>query len=244
MRWLGNLQRPALSARVARALALELRAMEFDVDFAPVADIHSNPNNPVIGDRAFGREAAQVARQMQAFIPAMQEQGIIACAKHFPGHGDTHTDSHLELPVVEEDPDRMIQREIVPFQAAIACGVGTIMTAHVLYPGFDEDDPATMSQKILKRLLREKLGFSGILISDDLEMKAALESLKKRMEQTATVREPVHAGQIIHVMGAKGGVGTTTVTITATDASGNSTSCTPRCRHWSWNWRIAGRGSG
>ena len=172
MQWLGNLGQPEFTARVAQAMALELRAMEFDLDFAPVADVHSNPKNPIIGDRAFATQAALVAEQIAAFIPAMQAEGIITCAKHFPGHGDTHTDSHLELPVVEEDPDRLMAREVLPFRAAIQAGVGTVMTAHVLYPGFDEENPATMSQKILRRLLREKLGFSQLLISDDLEMKA------------------------------------------------------------------------
>jgi beta-N-acetylhexosaminidase len=102
----------------------------------------------------------------------MQEQGIIACAKHFPGHGDTRVDSHLELPVVEEDPDRLLSRELLPFKASIQAEVGTIMTAHVLYPAFDEDYPATMSERIQSRILRKKLGFKGVLISDDLEMKA------------------------------------------------------------------------
>lgn len=172
MLWLGNVGRTTLSAAVGRAMALELRAMDFDLDYAPVADIHSNPQNPVIGDRSFGPSARGVIEQMVPFFQAMQEEGLIACAKHFPGHGDTRTDSHLELPVVEEDPDRLMEREIAPFAAAVRAGIGMVMTAHVLYPAFDEQWPATMSSRILGGILRKKLGYSGVIVSDDLEMKA------------------------------------------------------------------------
>jgi beta-N-acetylhexosaminidase len=172
MQFLGNLDRPDVTARVAARLALELRAMEFDLDFAPVVDVHSNPKNPIIGDRAFGTTPERVSAQIVPFITAMQESGLIACAKHFPGHGDTRTDSHLELPVVEEDPDRLLAREVAPFAAAARAGVGTMMTAHVLYPVWDEENPATMSERILRGILREQIGYQGVIISDDLEMKA------------------------------------------------------------------------
>lgn len=172
MQFLGNLDRPGVTARVATQMARELRAMHFDLDFAPVVDVHSNPQNPIIGDRAFGATPERVAQHACAFIEAMQAAGIIACAKHFPGHGDTRADSHLELPVVEEAPDRLWSREVAPFIEAARVGVGTVMTAHVLYPEWDEENPATMSEKILKGMLRQKIGYNGVLISDDLEMKA------------------------------------------------------------------------
>ena len=172
MRWVGNVGRPGFSRAIGAALARECHAVGFDLDFAPDADVDSNPKNPIIGDRAFGRGSEDVARHVAAFIEGMQGEGVIACAKHFPGHGDTATDSHLELPTVEKDLPELEHVEIPPFKASIAAGVGTIMTAHVVYPAWDADVPATMSPRILKTLLREKLGFDGVLISDDLEMKA------------------------------------------------------------------------
>jgi beta-N-acetylhexosaminidase len=172
MRWVGNLEDPAFTREVGRALALECRAVGFDLDFAPDADVDSNPKNPIIGDRAFSPDPRKAGRQVRAFIEGMQSEHCIACAKHFPGHGDTTTDSHLELPVVEKDPPDLDQVELIPFRAAIAAGVGTVMTAHVMYPGWDEKLPATMSSTIMRGILRERLGFQGLIISDDLEMKA------------------------------------------------------------------------
>jgi len=160
------------TSRVSYALAVELRAMGFNLNFAPVADVDSNPDNPVIGDRSFGREAPQVARHVVDFIQAHQRAGMIACAKHFPGHGDTSVDSHLDLPVVErEDPD-LRQLELVPFRAAVNAGVGSVMTSHVVYPAWDEDWPATLSPRISRAILREELGYDGLVFSDDMEMKA------------------------------------------------------------------------
>lgn len=161
-----------LTAAVARALARELRAMELDLDFAPVADVDSNPKNPVIGDRAFAADPDDVARHVAAFVPAMQAEGIAACAKHFPGHGDTHLDSHLELPVVEEELPRLRSRELVPFEAAIRAGVASIMSAHVVFPALDEELPATLSPRVIPSELRRRLAFDGVVFSDDLEMKA------------------------------------------------------------------------
>ncbi len=172
MRWVGNVDDTRLTASVARALARELRAMNFDLDFAPVADVDSNPKNPIIGDRAFSSRSANVAKHAAAFVTAMQDEGCIACAKHFPGHGDTATDSHLELPVVEKDPPDIEAVELPPFKACIQAGVGTIMTAHVVFPCWDERRPATMSPKIVETILRQKLGYTGVVFSDDMEMKA------------------------------------------------------------------------
>jgi beta-N-acetylhexosaminidase len=172
MRWVGNVKDVAFTAAVARALALEVRALGFDLDFAPDADVDSNPKNPIIGDRAFSSDARETAAHVAAFVTAMQEAGCIACAKHYPGHGDTATDSHLELPIVEKDPPDIEQVELPPFASAIAAGVATVMTAHVLYPAYDEQYPATMSPTILDGMLRQKQKFGGVIISDDLEMKA------------------------------------------------------------------------
>jgi beta-N-acetylhexosaminidase len=161
-----------LARRFAAALAAELRAVGITLDYAPVLDIHTNPKNPVIGDRAFSNDAATVARLGVAIIEELQRQGVAACGKHFPGHGDTSVDSHLELPLVEHPPDRIRRVECVPFEAATRAGVAFIMTAHVLVPSLDEERPATLSPRIVQKMLREELGFEGVILSDDLEMKA------------------------------------------------------------------------
>lgn len=170
MRALGN-GHPALAARFGRALARELRAVGVTLDYAPVLDVDTNPDNPVIGDRALSGEAGQVASLGAAVVDALQAGGVAACGKHFPGHGDTDADSHAELPVVSHAPDRLRAVELQPFRAAAAAGVATIMTAHVLYPALDDRLPATLSRRILG-LLRDELAFDGLLLSDDLEMAA------------------------------------------------------------------------
>jgi beta-N-acetylhexosaminidase len=157
---------------VSRGLARELRAMRFDLNFAPVADVDSNPDNPVIGDRSFARDPQEVAQHVATFIQGHHEVGVITCAKHFPGHGDTKVDSHLDLPVVEEELPRLLTRELVPFAAAVRAGVGTIMTSHVVFPALDEELPATLSPRVIPQLLRQRLGFDGLVLSDDMEMKA------------------------------------------------------------------------
>ena len=161
-----------MTEAVSRAMAQELRAMGFNLNFAPVADVDSNPDNPIIGDRSFSRNPQHVAQHLSTFLKAHQEEGIVACAKHFPGHGDTSTDSHLELPWVDRDEAGLRALELKPFEAAIQAGVATIMTSHVMYPSWDADYPATLSTKILKGILRKELGFNGLVFSDDLEMKA------------------------------------------------------------------------
>ena len=161
-----------LTHAVGTALARELRAMGFNLNFAPVADVDSNPANPIIGDRAFAERPEQVAQHVVPFLQAQQSEGIIACAKHFPGHGDTSQDSHLALPVVERSETELRRMELVPFRAAIAGGVGSVMTSHVVYPTWDEDFPATLSPAIVRDILRRELGFGRVVFSDDLEMKA------------------------------------------------------------------------
>jgi beta-N-acetylhexosaminidase len=172
MATLGRSGDPALAGRFARALGLELAAVGITLDYAPVLDIHTNPKNPVIGDRALAEKASDVARLGSAIVRGLQGEGIAACGKHFPGHGDTSTDSHLELPLVEHPLERLREVEFVPFGAAIAAQVAMIMTAHVFLPSLDERRPATLSRRIVNGLLREELGFDGVILSDDLEMKA------------------------------------------------------------------------
>jgi len=171
MATLGRSGDPALAERFARALASELKAVGITLDYAPVLDIHTNPKNPVIGDRALAETADAVGRLGAAIIRALQAEGIAACGKHFPGHGDTSTDSHLELPLVEHPPERLREVEFEPFRAAVAADVATIMTAHVLVPSLDEQVPATLSKRIVG-MLRGELNYQGVILSDDLEMKA------------------------------------------------------------------------
>ncbi len=173
---LGRSGSPELAARFAAALAAELKAVGITLDYAPVLDIHTNPKNPVIGDRALAEDADLVARLGAAIVNALQDGGVAACGKHFPGHGDTSVDSHLELPLVEHPPDRLRRVEFVPFRESIRAGVAFIMTAHVLVPSLDEDRPATLSPRIVQSLLREELEYPGVILSDDLEMKAIAKS--------------------------------------------------------------------
>jgi beta-N-acetylhexosaminidase len=172
-----------LAARFAAALASELRAVGINLDYAPVLDVHTNPANPVIGDRALSDRAEDVARLGRAVARGLQAAGVAACGKHFPGHGDTSTDSHEVLPVVEHDRRRLDAVELVPFRAAVAERVATIMTAHILVPALDADRPASFSPVIIDGLLKQTLGYDGVVISDDLGMKAATTS--RRQEDAA-----------------------------------------------------------
>jgi beta-N-acetylhexosaminidase len=171
MATLGRAGSDALAARFARALAAELRAVGISLDFAPVLDVHTNPANPVIGDRALSQDARLAALLGAAVVRELQNAGLAACGKHFPGHGDTTVDSHVDLPIVEHGPDRLRAIEFEPFRAAITAGVACMMTGHVLVPSLDERRPATLSAPIL-RLLRDELGFGGVILTDDLEMQA------------------------------------------------------------------------
>lgn len=158
--------------RVGLALGTELAALGIGWDFAPVLDVHTNPANPVIGNRAFGTTPEAVTAHALAFWRGLRAAGLVGCGKHFPGHGDTRTDSHLDLPVVEHAVERLRRVELAPFVAAARAGIDSIMTAHVLYPALDRERPATLSRRILTDLLRGELGFAGVIVSDDLGMKA------------------------------------------------------------------------
>ena len=168
---LGAADDPNLTREVAAATARGLKAVGINVDFAPVADVNNNPRNPVIAERAFGGEAAQVARHVVAFVQGLQAEGVAATVKHFPGHGDTEVDSHLALPQLDVDPERLAGLELVPFKAALAAGTAALMSAHIVVPHLD-DCPATLSRPILTDLLRDTLGFDGVIFSDALNMRA------------------------------------------------------------------------
>jgi beta-N-acetylhexosaminidase len=172
MRSLGATNKAALARQAGRAMGRELAAAGFNVNFAPVLDVDSNPANPVIGDRAFARTPGRVARLGLAFAEGLMDAGILPCGKHFPGHGDTSEDSHLALPEVARSLKALQRVELLPFRRAIAAGLPMLMSAHVRYPALDPDLPATLSYKILTKLLRHQMGFRGVVVSDDLAMHA------------------------------------------------------------------------
>jgi len=161
-----------LAYQYGRVLARELSAVGVNMDMAPVLDVNTNPDNPVIGDRALSSDFRRVARLGSRFVQGMQDNGVMAVGKHFPGHGDTMEDSHLTLPKVTTDADRIKSEDLAPFRKAVAAGVGGIMMAHVLYENLDEENPASLSSAIIKGLLREELRFSSLILSDDFEMLA------------------------------------------------------------------------
>ncbi len=163
--------------QVSAMMALELRSLGVNVSFSPVADIHSNPANPVINERAFGKTAEQVAHSAGICAQALRDGGIVPCAKHFPGHGDTSSDSHYSLPVVRASRPELASRELAPFRSLIKAGIEMIMSAHIVVPALDPQAQATLSPAIMKSLLRDELGFKGITIADALGMKAIHEAL-------------------------------------------------------------------
>ena len=167
---LGAIDDPALTESVAHDLGCDLAHAGITLDYAPDTDVNSNPDNPIIGVRAFGAEPGLVARQGAAFVRGLQSAGVAACAKHFPGHGDTAIDSHHAVPVIDRGRAELDACELVPFRAAIAAGAQAVMTGHLLVPAYDETLPATVSRRILTGLLREELGFDGLIVTDGIEM--------------------------------------------------------------------------
>ena len=163
----------AVAERVGRFIARELSACGIDLDYAPVLDVDTNPQNPVIGDRSFSRDPRRVARLGVALAQGLEKGGVASCGKHFPGHGDTSQDSHLTLPRLAHDKRRLWEVELVPFVAAARAGLASVMTAHVRFEAFDRL-PATLSPQSLA-LLRKDVEFKGCCISDDLEMRAISE---------------------------------------------------------------------
>lgn len=169
---LGATGEPRLAYKAAATMAKELTAVGINLNFAPCVDVNNNPDNPIIGTRSFGESPVMVARFGRQAVRGYQDHGMIACAKHFPGHGDTAQDSHVCIPVVSAPLKQMKRFELKPFCAAIRAGVSCVMTNHVLFPALDPENPATLSPRILNRLLREEMGFKGVIVADCLEMRS------------------------------------------------------------------------
>ncbi|HET8644687.1 MAG TPA: beta-N-acetylhexosaminidase [Vicinamibacteria bacterium] len=174
-RALGRTGDEQLARQMGEALANELSACGIRLDFTPVMDVDTNPANPVIGDRSFGSDPQLVGRMGVAVIHGLQDAGVAACAKHFPGHGDTDLDSHFALPAVDHSRSRLEEIELPPFRKAIEAGVASFMTAHVIVRELDDTVPATLSPRIVQGLLRDELRFEGVIFTDDMEMKAVSE---------------------------------------------------------------------
>ena len=171
---IGRTGSPQLAHEVGVALGRELRSVGIDIDFAPVLDVYSNPANTVIGDRAFSSDPQRVAEFGCALAAGLRAAGVIPCAKHFPGHGATVIDSHDDLPYDERDSAALEAVDLRPFQTAITQEIELLMTAHVVYPALDPQQPASLSSVIMNDLLRKRLGFQGVIVSDDLEMGAII----------------------------------------------------------------------
>ncbi|NRA34318.1 MAG: beta-N-acetylhexosaminidase [Polyangiaceae bacterium] len=186
---LGALGDIALIRRCAQVLGAQLAALGFNLDFAPVLDTNSNPDNPVIGDRSFSEDPAVVAKCGRAFAEGLHSVGIMSCGKHFPGHGDTATDSHLDLPHVGHSVERLEQIELRPFEV-LSDVLPSLMSAHVVFQALAEELPATLSRRIIEDRLRKQYGFQGLLFSDDLEMKA----LADRMSVEESAIGSIEAG--------------------------------------------------
>ncbi|MFD7130058.1 glycoside hydrolase family 3 protein [Streptomyces sp. NPDC059894] len=169
---LGAVDDVELTRQVAHELGRRLAACGVNFNWAPSADVNSDPGNPVIGVRSFGADPALVARHTAAYVTGLQTAGVAACTKHFPGHGDTAVDSHYALPRVDAGPELLAARELAPFRAAIAAGTRAVMSAHILVPALDPDRPATLSRPVLTDLLRGDLGYDGLIVTDGMEMRA------------------------------------------------------------------------
>jgi beta-N-acetylhexosaminidase len=188
----------SLARRIGEAIGRELSSVGIDIDYVPVLDVHSNPDNPVIGDRAFASDPETVARFGVAMMRGLRSGGVIPCGKHFPGHGDTAADSHHELPVVRRSRAGLERIELAPFRAAIAAGIPMLMTAHVLYPALDARRPATVSPAIIDRLLRRRMGFDGVVASDDLHMRAISEKQSIASAAVASIAAGVDQLLVCH----------------------------------------------
>jgi len=190
LRAVGAASDEAIARRVGQAIGGELAALGFTWDFAPVLDVDSNPDNPIIGDRSLSRDPEVVSHLGIALAEGLHESGVGSCAKHFPGHGDTLLDSHEDLPRLTHERSLLHDRELVPFAAAARAALPAIMTAHVVFEALDPERPATVSRAALTGLLRGELGFQGLVVSDDTEMKAVAD----RYEIESIVTEGLLAG--------------------------------------------------
>jgi len=170
---LGNTKDETLAYQVGKVMALEMRTLGINVDNAPVLDVYSNPNNTVIGDRSFGSDVNLVSRMGLSLAKGLEDNGVIPTFKHFPGHGDTETDSHSALPIINKSYEELSNLELMPFKSVIANGAKIIMTAHIALPDITGDNtPASLSKKILTDILRDDLGYDGLIITDGLNMKS------------------------------------------------------------------------
>jgi beta-N-acetylhexosaminidase len=199
---LGAVDDVALTEQVARAVAGDLGRLDINYTYAPTVDVNSERDNPVIGTRSFGDDPELVARHGAAFVRGLQEQGVAASAKHFPGHGATRTDSHHDLPVIDCDEETLRTRELVPFVAAIEAGVKTVMVAHVVFPQLDSL-PATLSRRITTGLLRDELGFDGAIVTDALDMQA----VRARWGLEGAAVKALIAGADMLLLGSEDGEG-------------------------------------
>jgi beta-N-acetylhexosaminidase len=207
---LGAAGDPTLAADAARLLSAELTAVGVNWTLAPVVDVNNNPRNPVIGTRAFSDDPAVVGAYGSAAIGAYQSAGLLACAKHFPGHGDTDVDSHVGLPRIDHDRARLERIELAPFRAAIAAGVASVMTAHLLVQALDPEWIGTLSQPILTDLLRNELGHRGLIVTDALEMAgvadllpepaAAIQAVQAGADVLLTGRDPAANQQVFDAL--------------------------------------------
>lgn len=193
---LGATQSPELAAKAGYVLARELRAMGVNLNFAPSVDVNNNPDNPVIGIRSFGENAQLVGELGAALIKSMQENGVVATAKHFPGHGDAAGDTHYTAPVVSHSLSHIEDIELKPFRMAIEAGVGAIMSSHLIYTAFDDENPATISYAVMHELLREDMGFDGIVMTDAMDMHAV-----SRLGGAEAVRRALLAGADLAMLG-------------------------------------------
>ncbi|MCK7558691.1 hypothetical protein MKQ70_28355 [Chitinophaga sedimenti] len=181
---LGAVQDSGLIYEIGQAIGEQCKRVGVNVNFAPVVDVNNNPNNPVINDRSFGEDKYQVARMGVAMIKGMQDAGVMACAKHFPGHGDTDTDSHFDLPLIKKSLAELDSLEIYPFKRAIEAGVGMMMVAHLNIPALDKraNTPSSISPNVVTKLLQKDLGFDGLIVTDALEMQGIAKYYTKGQE--------------------------------------------------------------
>ena len=207
---LGAAADPELTQQVAAAAGQALLKLGINVNFAPVADVNVNPRNPVIAERSFGADPAAVAEQVVAFVRGLQEAGVAATVKHFPGHGDTSVDSHLTLPTLDRSLAELERLELPPFRAAVAAGVAAVMTAHIVFRQLDPELPATLSPRVLPELLRRDLAFDGVVFTDALDMLAIADNHTpveaNLLALQAGADAPLNIGPVSHHLAIADGV--------------------------------------
>jgi len=195
---IGTLGDVKAAEKIARAMAAELRAVGCNLNFAPMLDLHVNPESPVTRDRSFGADPNHVARMGAAFDRGLRQGGVLSCAKHFPGHGDAAVDPHLDLPVFAGTMARLESSELVPFAAAITSGTQLIMTAHILLPHIDAENPASLSRLMLSKVLRGRMNFDGIILADDLGMGAIAKRFGPGESAVKTIQAGTDVAMLCH----------------------------------------------